>query len=98
MTEISLTLDFGEREQPDYVCITTDFIEPSYVAGGFKQILRRIRLPQTATYSEIFTVPYYYSVNANQLNSFLIVVLDGKLGVSGLRGEISFTLHLRQIA
>ena len=96
LTEVSLNLSFNTPTRPDYLNIIVDFCQPSYIAGSYKQILRKIVIPAGEKYSEIFSRPYYFKVNVPELNKFLVTILNRDLDLSGFTGEISFTLHLKQ--
>ena len=97
ITEINVVLAFETRARPNYLGITVDFCSPSYVSGNYRQILRKLQLePDSNLYSVIFSKPYYFKVNVPEINKFMVSVINEDLALSGLAGELSFTLHLKK--
>ncbi len=83
----------GKSDQDLYVYC--DIVEPNYMGGSYKQVLRRIKQARSAG----FPFPYYVRVDTDVLSHIRIYIRDGTGKLPSFHSEsLSCTLHLKHVS
>ena len=97
LTEVCVTTVFETEKEPKYLCICLDICDSSYIAGQYRQILRKVpvtKLQVCKEFSQIFHIPLVKKL----FSEIRVSVLNEQLKRLTLTGEISFTIHLKKHA
>ena len=96
--DFSAYLTFDTNTKPKWINLITNIGEASYIKGKRVQILRRIPVPsRVERYSESFIAPYYFAVTGAPFSVITVNILNENLEQSHLTGDISLTLHFKQV-
>ena len=96
VTEITVKLNF-ENPAPEQLCILLNICEPSFVAGHYKQIVRRLNIVEENVFHSTYSHPYFVNVNIQTFKNLNVQVLNEILKPSGLTGDILFTLLFKKV-